>query len=525
MPYPSVPALVRAWNVSNGMAPVTDPTTGEVREVPTRYFSTLPPDTDPRILARQSWGRRRVFPPHGIDDPLRRGWLLREQGARRILSNVFYIGWVVRDGIIVRGEVLENGQVRVDATCLPLVLHEPIVQDQELFWYCFDRVSAYTIEGRPNPKRRFYTKGPRQQYNDEAELQVFNPRPTAVRNAETNSLLLLGKVWCGVHKHAFMRHRRRPTEPDYYLCKYRDDALGHRQNYCTYLPGAELDRAVVQEFLSRLQLTDDDVEGIARAWQAAQQREQAALLRPKSMTRGQEIETELANLATGVARTSMESVRQRLVAEMERLTAELEHVRQQVHDHDTALREVERQPLSPRALQVARKSARALEALRTKWEKASLTSRQALMQWVVQSVTLVPARDDRKRIDGQIVWRGGAASHLDVMRAHDRRQGWEGRELEVLGLWYASAWWSDLHALLPGRSHNSIIMMASRLGLAHRPRHPGSWQRIPADELARLAPTGSRKESCLVDMSSGAPSSAGLDCEALLGLVNVLDCE
>ncbi len=58
MPYPSVPALVRAWNAPNGMTPIADPTTGEVRNIPTLYFPALPAEMDRRIWARQSWGRR-----------------------------------------------------------------------------------------------------------------------------------------------------------------------------------------------------------------------------------------------------------------------------------------------------------------------------------------------------------------------------------------------------------------------------------------------------------------------------------
>jgi hypothetical protein len=88
---------------------------------------------------------------------------------------VFYIGWVIRDQQIVRGETLENGQARVDPKGSPLVLHEPIVPDPDLFCYCFERVSAYTIDGQPNPKRRFYTKGPRQNNNQNVEPWVFQP--------------------------------------------------------------------------------------------------------------------------------------------------------------------------------------------------------------------------------------------------------------------------------------------------------------------------------------------------------------
>lgn len=267
MPYPSVPALVRYWNESNGMEPVIDLTTHEKRFIPQLYFPLLSPEIDSRNVHKLSIAGRRSRFPDGIDDPLRRGWMLHVQSVRRILSNVFYLGWVLRNGQIIRGEALENRQVRIDPKGSPLVLHEPLVKDPGLFWYCFDRVSTFMIDGQRNPKRKFYSRGPRQQYNDDAQRVVHDPWPTTIRNAETTELLLLGKFKCGIHKHAFIRHRRYPHEQDRYVCKYYDEATGHRDCTCTMIPGREVDQAVVREFLDRLQLTDEDIKGIARVWQ------------------------------------------------------------------------------------------------------------------------------------------------------------------------------------------------------------------------------------------------------------------
>ncbi len=267
MPYPSISALTRYWNQSNGMEPIIDPITHELRTVPQLYFPLLPPEIYTRNIHRLSIaGRRKLF-PDGVDDPLRRGWLLRIQSARHILSNIFYIGWLQRDGQIVRGETLENGQIRIDPRCDPVVLHEPLVKDADLFWYCFDKVSAYTIDGQRNPKKKFYSKGVRQQYNEKAKPFVHDPWPTVRRNAETVTLLLLGKLRCGVHNHAFIRVRLHPNSEDRYICKYYDEMTGHRDGDCTVILGHEVDLPVVHEFLDRLQLTDEDIQGIARSWQ------------------------------------------------------------------------------------------------------------------------------------------------------------------------------------------------------------------------------------------------------------------
>ncbi len=523
LPYPSVPALVRAWNASNGMVPVFDDVVGRMREIPTLYFPLLPPDLDPRVMQRQSWGRPRTYPPYGIDDPLRRGWLLREQGARRILSNVFYIGWLARDGQIVRGETLENGQVLVDPKGSPLVLHEPIVPDLDLFWYCFERVSPYTIDGQPNPKRRFYSKGPRQKYNQDAELLVLRPPSRAIRNAESNTLLLLGKVRCGIHRYPLIRFRRRSHEPDYYICKHYDDALGHRQNYCMYLPGKDVDHAIVQEFLARLRLSEADVQGLARAWQAQQRLSRVAPFPSQGMTRAQTIEGELANLAIGVARTSVEAVRERLVAEMEKLTAELERIRTQAYERQEAEAQVQTEPLSLSALQVAQKSAKALETLRLKWDQASLASRQALMQWVVDSVTLTPVPEDRKGLTGGIIWRGGTESRLQMVRSHVRRQEWDAREREVMRLWYATGQLEDLRALLPGRSRDAMTMQAHRMGIGDRSFRPSNWRLIPPEEMARLAPPPKSSTTSSAPKSDTQTDSAPLGGSILLEIAHTMN--
>lgn len=520
MPYPSVPALVRAWNVSNGMDAVYDAIVQKHRVVPKLYFPLLPPEIDERVLHRQSWGRRRVFPPYGVDDPLRRGWLLREQGARRILSNVFYLGWVVRDGIIIRGERSENRQVRIDPKAEPLVLHDPLVLDSDLFWYCFERVSAYTIDGVPNPKRRYYTRGIRQRDNEKAQPSVSAASSwhTTLRNAETSTLLLQGKIHCSVHGHLMMRFRRRPDEEDRYQCKHYDDVLGHRQNYCMQIPGREIDDAVVAEFLLRLELNDDDVQGIARAWQLRQRKAQAEKVKPTSaVVRSREIEQAMNNLVTGISLASSDVVRQRLVAEIETLNAELEFLHKQTETYETELVCETSRPVSAPAFQVAKQAAKMLTTLRARWKSSSLVSRQALMQWCVESVSLAPGRDDRKLIQAEILWRGGQRTAVVIMRKHDRRQVWNGREQEIMRLWYSSAEWRDLYSLLPGRSRESMSMYARRHGLSARSPLPSQWCPVPGQEFRRLAPPAPHR---ILGNSSLAHASAGkLPSEMILDMV------
>src|SRR5262249_55456226 len=125
--------------------------------------------------------------------------------------------------------------------------------------------------------------------------------------------------------------------------------------------------------------------------------------------------------------------------------------------------------------------------LRTKWDKASLASRQALMQWVVESVTLTQD-DDRVHVEGVIAWRGGARTQWQFTQAHAGRKEWDARELEVPRRWYASARWEDMQSLLPWRSREAIVMQARRMRLSARPRVPGLWSPISAADMQALAP-------------------------------------
>jgi regulator of replication initiation timing len=169
---------------------------------------------------------------------------------------------------------------------------------------------------------------------------------------------------------------------------------------------------------------------------------------PLAFQRSQEIEQELNNLVSSLTLTSAETVRQRLVNEMEKLQIELEHIRQQEQNSQIQEAELLAQPLSAYAMQTARKSAKIIETLRTKWDKASLASRQALKQWVIDSVIIAPVPDDRKLLQGHITWRGGIQSPIEIVRKYDRRQEWDEREKEVIRLWYTSGRWEDLDKLL-----------------------------------------------------------------------------
>ncbi len=210
--------------------------------------------------------------------------------------------------------------------------------------------------------------------------------------------------------------------------------------------------------------------------------------RPRSLIRIDEIEQEVSNLVSAISITTLEQVRQRLVEKMEKLQAELEHLKLEEQELQRVESVEMSEPLTPHALRVASKAVKVLETLREKWDMASLTSRQALMQWVVESVTIAPVPEDRKLLQGNITWRGGTLSPVEIVREHDRRQMWAEREKEVLRLWYPTACREDLLSLLPGRTIAGITIKAERMGIGWRSFRSSDWVKIPSEEMKRLDP-------------------------------------
>ncbi|GHO85184.1 recombinase family protein [Dictyobacter formicarum] len=100
-----------------------------------REVDALPfvfPDFEPSVDKRNTnhWKKRKHVPG---------GFKLKRFGVRSILTNPVYLGWWV-----VQGELISQDN------------HEPLLDKEHeyLFWYAFDRLSDYTIEGEKNDKRQ-----------------------------------------------------------------------------------------------------------------------------------------------------------------------------------------------------------------------------------------------------------------------------------------------------------------------------------------------------------------------------------
>lgn len=236
-----------------------------------------------------------------------------------------------------------------------------------------------------------------------------------------------------------------------------------------------------------------------------------------------EIEQEIENLVSALAFATLEPVRQRLVSQIEKLHTELAHLQEQEQVYQQREEELLVLPLSPASLRAAQSTKKILETLRAKWDMASIASRQALMQWIIESVTIAPVLEDRKLLRGAITWRGGSITPLEIVRKFDRRQEWDEREKEVMRLWYSKARKEDLLALLPGRTFNGILVAAMRMNIGgSRSRKSWEWVEIPAEEMQRLAPTSSYGLEIAIDQSEICSASSSLDGEVFLDVAKML---
>lgn len=118
---------------------------GVVREAERlgKRFPDFPPEIDTR--------NRRIAAKR-IDDE-KGGYFITLELLKYVFSNAFYAGHYIRNGQIIR----END-------------HEPIVKNLDHFWYAFDRVSKYTLDGE---KREFTSRRKYRNESDEATLLKY----------------------------------------------------------------------------------------------------------------------------------------------------------------------------------------------------------------------------------------------------------------------------------------------------------------------------------------------------------------
>ena len=91
----------------------------EIKAMPV-LFPGFTPDVDRRTVSRMELKR------------VEGGYHITRKGLVSILTNVSYLGWWVH-----QGEIKIKG-------------NHPAIVDEDLFWYAFNRLSAYTIEGEEN---------------------------------------------------------------------------------------------------------------------------------------------------------------------------------------------------------------------------------------------------------------------------------------------------------------------------------------------------------------------------------------
>ncbi len=395
------------------------------RELDTKpvVFPFFGPEVDHRNIGR--WYRREVAG----------GYRMTRGGLIILLTNPAYLGWW-----IVRGDIVSRTN------------HQPLFQgvDEELFWYAFDRLSDYTIEGTRNTARE-----------GRKERRCFYQRHTTDQIALLKNRISspFGTVYVHVEK----------TRSHYVITPSAKTI--YKTGRAT-IDASEVDAAFLQRFFERLQETHDFDQ--YRRWIVRETQKQDALI--------QQIHSQLAEidkqqeaildetLAVHTRLKEIENDEERAKAEKE-AQPELERLRKRSHRLDALtldlsgkLPTVENNEALKKAKQFADFQTELAKIIPV-WGKLPYDARREFVNLFVQEAVVTPVATHWLQLD--VVW-----SHpkweKDTIFVYRHRGGqsvWTEEEHNILKTQYSHAAKRDLLALLPQKSWFSIRVAASTLGL------------------------------------------------------------
>ena len=416
----------------------------EVDELP-YVFLDFEPWVDKRNV--NHWKKRKKTPG---------GYKLTRTGLSSILTNPVYIGWW-----IVEGDVINRDH------------HERIIDKEHeyLFWYAFDRLALYTIEGERNEKkvtnqpRRFYQKltavtsctsgllkdkisaeaAEVYTHGDNGRYIYIIAHAEAKGNATRigNSQIHAAPIDTAYSKR-FFDH----LEEIHDLDEYRRFIGEETQKQETQT------RTLTTQLLETESQQDAIIEEITDIWRAIKQQiykeqeENAALDTEK---RQQELERE--------AKPLLEKLRTRFAA-LETLKTELQQKlnQQSQESHD---------------VQEARQFASfhtELHKLRLAWEKKPFPIRKEFVNLFVEKAIISVASPHWVRLD--VVWSYPAWGEdtIYVYRRHGEQDNWTQEEKEIVRKYFYTADQETFLQLLPTKTWRAIKEKAGCMGLPPHPR-------------------------------------------------------
>lgn len=358
------------------------------------------------------------------------GYHLSRPGLLFLLTNPVYVGWW-----IVQGDVISREN------------HEPIVEES-YFWYAFNRLSDYTVQG---------------EVNEQCERQS-TPRRFYQRHTTEPAGLLKEKI----------------TSP-------QGDVYTHMLNgVCSYIispptstnmlryglksiDASLIDSEFVKQFFKHLRETSDFE--MYKRWLTEEKQKRTRLLETLSQQLGQ-IDIQQEALLDEIV-----DIRKKLKAEemtekeaaplLSRLRARfdgLETTKKELGDKCRQLKENQ----EIRAAEQYADFQTEVEKLIPVWDKKPLAIRQEFVNLFIQQAVITVV--STHWIELAIEWKHPAWNNdkLYIFRSRGSRPPWTAEQRALLKTCYDTTDREELLIMFPDKSWNSILQEANALGLSRR---------------------------------------------------------
>lgn len=365
-------------------------------------FPDFTSDIDPRTISR--------FELKHVEN----GYHITRRGLISILTNVSYLGWWLH-----QGEIKNKN-------------NHPAIVDEELFWYAFNRLSAYTLDGKQNESK----KQPARYHRTDVVEQAL------LKNVITSELL--GSV--------YVIPPGKPHNKAFYGIYEKD--LGLVVQYHTAITVADLDAVYIEKLLYRLSQTSDFLHYREYVEKERQNFEQET----GSITiQIEEIDSQCEGIMMSLKKPSLNSrLRESLEREYDILQfqrAELE-TKLGMQNKSSRVREL----LEYHSL---------VEKLAPHWDTLLFEDRKMLVEALTECVYLDSMSPHWMRVI--IQWRDlewGRDAGL-IWRTYGSSPNWAEWENDILQKYYAVDDRASLLARLPDRSWSAILFQGNVLKL-HR---------------------------------------------------------
>ena len=409
----------------------------------------------PTGLAREWWDKGMVWPFFGEDvderrvrwsdnnyrrDEHRGGYMLTTTQVQSILTNVTYIGWMVRSNELAMNKDQD----------IPLVCHEPLVEP-DAFWWCYDHIADERPIWAPQAAKKVTT--------------LYRPHMKRSQQDEV-TFLIPGRVKCASHgkylaalvvdaqKHRFQLK-----------CSANDKVRHDAEQGCPAVTPAVVEEAISQQFLGQLTLDERSVQQLAKI---AHQRQQKV----------DDVETFLQR-QLGQHKQAYENAKRAALNAPDLAADFYEAMRQakkSVNEVQARLRELyDTITISDRAWSKAYQAQSMARRIRDSFLDWSRQAKSRVLCLAVQEAQL--GWVTRRVMGLWVLWQGESESRQEIVSRYGRQVRWTAEEDDALRAYYPRLTWEALGKMLPHRTINAIDTRASDLKL-HRPQR-GPFQDEP----------------------------------------------